>query len=89
MLVGIGVSSVIPTIYSTAGKNTKVPTSIALTTVSSVSFFGFLMGPPLIGYVAELTSLKYSFGLIGFFGFLITIMVTKLKIFSTDKKRSH
>lgn len=83
MLVGIGVSSVIPTVYSTAGKNTKVPTSIALTTVSSMSFLGFLMGPPLIGYIAELTSLKYSFGLIGFFGFLITIMVTKLKIFAT------
>jgi len=89
MLVGIGVSSVIPTVYSTAGKNTKVPTSIALTTVSSVSFLGFLMGPPLIGYIAELTSLKYSFGLIGFFGFLITIMVTKLKIFSIDKKSNH
>jgi MFS family permease len=88
MLVGIGVSSVIPTVYSTAGKNTKVPTSIALTKVSSVSFLGFLMGPPLIGYIAELTSLKYSFGLIGFFGFLITIIVTKLKIFSTEKIRN-
>lgn len=85
MLVGIGVSSVVPTVYSTAGKNKKVPTSIALTTVSSVSFLGFLMGPPLIGHIAELTSLKYSFGLIGCFGFFITILVSKLKIFSSHE----
>ncbi len=81
MLVGIGVSSVIPTVYSTAGKNTKVPTSVALTTVSSVSFLGFLIGPPIIGYVAELTSLKYSFALIGFFGVFISILTSRLKMF--------
>lgn len=83
MLVGIGVSSVVPTVYSTAGKNKKVATSIALTTVSSVSFLGFLIGPPLIGYIAEMTSLQYSFGIIGFFGFFITILVSRLKIFSS------
>ena len=82
MIVGIGVSSVVPTVYSLAGKNTTVTTSVALTIVSSVSFLGFLMGPPLIGYIAELTSLKYSFGLIGFFGFFITILVSRIKIFA-------
>ena len=86
MLVGFGVSSIVPTVYSTAGKNTKVPTSIALTTVTSVSFLGFLIGPPMIGYIAELTSLKYSFGVIGFFGFFITVLVTRLKIFSGVEK---
>jgi MFS family permease len=81
MLVGIGVSTVIPTLYSIAGKNTKVSPGIALTTVASVSFLGFLMGPPLIGYIAELSSLQYSFALIGIFGFVITILVSKLKVF--------
>jgi MFS family permease len=86
MLVGLGVSSVIPTVYSTAGKNKDVPTSIALTTVSGVSFFGFLIGPPMIGYIAEMTSLKYSFGMIGFFGFFITILVSRLPIFATSEE---
>ncbi len=81
MLVGIGVSTVIPTLYSIAGKNPKVAPGIALTTVASVSFLGFLMGPPLIGYIAELSSLQYSFALIGVFGFVITILVSKLKVF--------
>lgn len=81
MLVGFGVSNVVPIIISVAGNNEKVPTSIALTIVSSISFLGFLIGPPLIGFIAELTSLKYSFAIIGVFGILISILVSRLKIF--------
>jgi MFS family permease len=79
MLVGFGVSTIVPTVYSVAGKNTTVPAGEALTIVSSVSFLGFLMGPPLIGYIAEISSLRYSFAFIGIFGFFIAFMVTKIK----------
>lgn len=81
MLVGFGVSNVIPIIFNTAGNNEKVPTSIALTIITSISFLGFLIGPPLIGFIAELTNLKYSFAVIGIFGLLISLLVSRLKIF--------
>jgi MFS family permease len=81
MLVGFGVSNVIPIIFNIAGNNKKVPTGIALTIVTSISFLGFLIGPPLIGFIAELTSLKYSFAVIGVFGVLISLLVSRLKIF--------
>ncbi|MES2410314.1 MAG: MFS transporter [Bacteroidota bacterium] len=81
MMVGFGVSNVVPIIFNVAGNNGKVPTSIALTIVSSISFLGFLIGPPLIGFIAELTSLKYSFAIIGVFGIFITVLVSRLKIF--------
>ncbi|WNM18690.1 MFS transporter [Flavobacterium capsici] len=81
MLVGFGVSNVIPTVISIAGNNANVPTGIALTIVSSISFLGFLIGPPLIGFIAELTSLKYSFAIIGVFGVFISVLVSRLKIF--------
>jgi len=82
MLVGLGVSTIVPTVYSLAGKNPTVPPGEALTIVSSVSFLGFLMGPPVIGYIAALFSLKFSFAFIGIFGFLIAFMVTKVKAVS-------
>ena len=82
MLVGFGVSNVVPIIFNIAGNNEKVPTGIALTIVSSISFLGFLIGPPLIGYIAELTSLKYSFAIVGVFGVLISMLVSRLKIFN-------
>lgn len=81
MMVGLGVSSIVPTVYSTAGKQSKVPPGIALATVASVSFLGFLMGPPLIGYIAEAFSLRYSFAVIGLFGIGITIMVSRIRLF--------
>ena len=79
MLVGIGVSSIIPSLYSVAGRNEKVPPGIALAMVSSVSYFGFLIGPPLIGYISALSSLRYSYAVIGCFGLLISYLVTRNK----------
>ena len=79
MMVGLGVSTNIPSVYSIAGKNEKVPPGIALAMVASVSYLGFLMGPPLIGYISALSSLRYSYAVIGCFGLLITYLVTRLK----------
>lgn len=79
MLVGLGVSTNIPSVYSVAGKNEKVPPGIALAMVASVSYLGFLMGPPLIGYISALSSLRYSYAVIGCFGLLITFLVTRSK----------
>jgi MFS family permease len=80
MLVGLGVSSIVPSVYSAAGKHTKVPPGIALATVSSVSFLGFLMGPPMIGYISQAAGLRYSFAVIGIFGLGITTLVSRIKL---------
>lgn len=79
MLVGLGVSSIVPTVYSVAGKNGKTPPGMAIAMVSSVSYLGFLMGPPLIGYISALSSLQYSYAVIGCFGLLVSFLVTKIK----------
>lgn len=81
MLVGLGVSSIVPSVYSAAGRQSKVPPGIALATVSSVSFLGFLMGPPLIGYISEAFGLRYSFAVMGIFGIGITLMVSRITAF--------
>ena len=79
LIVGFGVSSVIPLMYSTAGKVKEVASGIALATVSGIGFFGFLMGPPLIGYIAELAGLQYSFAVIAVLGIGITLMINRIK----------
>lgn len=84
MLVGLGVSSIVPTVYGTAGKHPTIPPGIALATVSSVSFLGFLMGPPLIGYIAEAFGLRYSFAVIGVFGIGISLMVSRVQALKNE-----
>jgi len=79
MMVGLGVSSIVPSVYSAAGKHPTIAPGIALATVSSVSFLGFLMGPPLIGYISAAAGLRYSFAVIGVFGICITLIVSKIR----------
>jgi MFS family permease len=79
MMVGLGVSTNIPSVFSIAGRHEKIPPGIALAMVSSVSYLGFLMGPPLIGYISSLSSLRYSYAIIGCFGLMITVLVTSTR----------
>lgn len=78
-LVGLGVSSVVPLVYSAAGKSKTMSPGVALAAVSTIGFLGFLIGPPLIGFIAELSGLRWSFTIIAFIGFSTTIMATLMK----------
>ncbi len=78
LLVGLGTSAVVPMAYSLAGKSKSMPPSVALASVSSIGFLGFLIGPPLIGMISEITNLQYSFALISILGLGTTIMARKL-----------
>ncbi|WP_207513430.1 MFS transporter [Longitalea luteola] len=79
MLVGIGVSSVVPLVYGVAGKSTQFSPGVALAAVSTIGYLGFLAGPPMIGFIADLSSLRWSFALIALLGFTTTIISTKTK----------
>lgn len=85
MVIGLGASLSVPSVYSTIGQVNTVAPSIALSFVSSISFLGFLIGPPLIGYIAESFDLRYSFGLFACFGILLSIMAGKMKVFRKNK----
>ena len=71
LIVGFGVSSVVPLVYSEAGKSKRMSPGIALAAVSSIGFLGFLIGPPLIGIVAGLFSLRISFLIIAVIGMIV------------------
>ncbi len=79
LLVGIGVSSVIPICYSSAAKSKRIPMGIAIATVSSIGFLGFLLGPPVIGFIAHASSLRVSFATMAFVGLLVTIIAPFLR----------
>lgn len=73
-LVGAGTSSVIPLTYSAVGSNQKFSPGIALALVSTIGYFGFLLGPPLIGFIADLLSLRASFTLVAITGLSISVI---------------
>ncbi|MBW3546413.1 MAG: MFS transporter, partial [Bacteroidetes bacterium] len=74
-LIGAGTSSVIPLTYTEVGKSQKFSPGIALAMVGTFGYFGFLLGPPLIGFIAELLSLRASFVLVALVGLTISLIV--------------
>ncbi|MEO6718840.1 MAG: MFS transporter, partial [Ferruginibacter sp.] len=80
LLVGFGVSSVVPLVYGLAGKSSTMLPGVALAAVSSLGFLGFLVGPPLIGFIAQAAGLRLSFTVIAFIGLATTILASKVKI---------
>jgi len=82
MLTGIGVSSIIPLMYSTAGKDTQIASGIAIASVAGIGYLGFLLGPPIIGHTAEAVGLRYSFALMGMGGIAILWLVRKVRALS-------
>lgn len=80
LLVGFGVSSVVPIVYGLAGKSTTMSAGAALAAVSTIGFLGFLIGPPVIGFIAQLISLRWSFTFIALLGFGTALLSDKLKI---------
>lgn len=78
LLVGFGISSSVPICYSVAGKLGTMKASIAITIVSSISFFGFLIGPPVIGWLAELSNLRIALAIAAGFGLFIVFVAGKV-----------
>jgi len=76
-LVGLGVSSVIPIVYMIAGKSRTMAPAAALATVSTIGFTGFLIGPPVIGFIAHETSLRFALILVVVLGFIIVLLAGK------------
>lgn len=80
MLVGFGVSSVIPTIYGSVGRSAAPgQASIALASVSSIGFFGFLIGPPIIGFLSQAIGLRWAFLSVSLLGLATFFQSYRLK----------
>lgn len=74
LIVGLGVSSVVPLAYSAASKSKTMSPSLALSTVTTIGFFGLLVGPPIIGLIAGATSLRTSFIFLIIMGCMVLIL---------------
>ena len=66
VFLGIGLASVIPAVFSAAGRIAGLHPGTAVATVSACGWTGFVCGPPLIGHIASLSSLPMALGLLPF-----------------------
>ena len=66
-LVGLGLSNVVPVLFSAASQVPGVSPAHGIAAVSGVGYLGMMAGPPLIGLVAEHSSLTAGLVVVVFF----------------------
>jgi fucose permease len=62
--LGIGLASVVPAVFSAAGRVPGLPPGTAVATASACGWAGFVCGPPLIGRLSTRASLPVALGLL-------------------------
>jgi len=63
-MVGMGLANVVPILFRAAAREPGVAPVVGIATASTVGYFGFLIGPPVIGAVAEYSSLSIGLALV-------------------------
>ena len=62
-LVGLGVANMVPAAFSASAAAAPTP-SIGVAMTATVAYAAYLLGPPLIGFVASVASLRAAFALL-------------------------
>lgn len=91
-LVGVGIALVFPVVMSSAGGLKDSGTESAVTTVSTVGYFAFVVGPPLIGLLADRLTLQVALGSIALAGVCMAMLAVRLRapqdLLETESKES-
>jgi MFS family permease len=76
-LAGAGISLNAPIVFGFAGRRHDAGTSVA--TVTAIGYVGLLVGPPLVGGIAQATSLRVSFAVLAAVAAAVALGATRLR----------
>jgi MFS family permease len=79
LVVGIGVSGVVPLAYSAGGALAPGRAGAAVSVVTSFGYGGFLLRPVLVGGLAELLGLRAALGVVALCGLAIFALSARLE----------
>ncbi|WP_430642573.1 MFS transporter [Bradyrhizobium frederickii] len=65
LLIGLGISNVVPVLCRRAGKQKMMPPAVAIAVITTAGYAGILVGPAGIGLVAHMFGLRVAFGMLG------------------------
>jgi len=81
---GIGLSCLVPIIYSMAGNQKDVTPGMGIAMVNTISGTGFLFGPFIIGLIADAFNMRVSF----FYVLCLTLIMTVLTIILKRREKT-
>lgn len=76
---GLSLAIVAPVVFAAAGRRSRSSPGHGIATVASVGYGGFLLGPPVIGWIAEFAGLPVAFGVLVGLMAVLALMAGRLK----------
>lgn len=80
LLVGFGFCALFPLVFSAAGRAKGFHPGVALASVATLGYMGFLTGPALVGLIGQATSLQVSFVVLAFLMLVIPMFAGLLNV---------
>ncbi|HUF61661.1 MAG TPA: MFS transporter [Verrucomicrobiales bacterium] len=77
--VGLGFAAVVPQAFRAAGQTPGMAAGPALATVTTMGYFGFLVGPALIGFAAEAFGLRWAMGILAGASFALILLAPQVE----------
>ena len=77
-LMGAGYAALVPLAFSRAAADPRVPPGQGIASVATLGYGALLLGPPVIGQIAELASLRLGFVLLGIFALTVSVLAPVL-----------
>lgn len=78
LLVGFGDATVVPIIYSLAGKSKMLP-AYAIASVTTIGYAGFVVNPLIVGFISDKIGMQWAFGLMGLYAVCVTLLAGRVK----------
>ncbi|MEI9999954.1 MAG: MFS transporter [Verrucomicrobiota bacterium] len=78
-VVGLGFAAIVPQVFSAAGHRAGTDPGVALATVTTLGYLGFLFGPPAIGFAAGLIGLRLALGILVLTTFLALMLAGSVR----------
>jgi hypothetical protein len=63
-ITGAGLSVIIPLVFGGGGRVPGVSPGPGIATVTGIGYVGFIVGPPTIGFVSQIVTLRYALGIV-------------------------
>lgn len=83
ILMGIGYAVVMPLAFSRAANDSRHGQGQAIASVATLGYGGMLLGPPLIGFAAEATSIRFAFLILCGLALAIVVLAKILDVSAT------
>ena len=79
-LVGLGLSCIVPVVFSASAKIPGMSSGEGIAATATIGYTGFLLGPPIIGWIADETSLTLAMSTVGVLAIVMALLSFRVRL---------